>query len=221
MEIVLEVFKNFDSINRHELVLFFGCKKRTEIPLLIDAIKSFKTEYEKLSNKLKDAENLCEKIFIKTFGKLTNKLDSFYDYADAFSRTLVYTGLFATHGRSRATKLRIAEHAKAKFKMLSEKYVFECKNFSNLDEYMNWFGNSDSIHLPWENINERKELIKDKIQILKDIEDGKNPTIKKSVFAKNQINQNIKIIEQTLSSNSETEIQKQKLKILKIKLLHL
>lgn len=208
MEIVLEVFKNFDSINRHELVLFFGCTRRSEIPLLINSIKLFKKEYEKLPNKLKDAENLCEKIFIKTFGKLPNKLGSFYDYADAFSRALVYTGLFSTHGRSRATKLRIAEYAKAKFKLLAEKYIFIEKKFLNLDEYMNWFGNPDSIHLPWEDINSRKELIKDKVRILKDIESGKNPIIKKSAFARNQINQNIKVIEKTLSSNSESEIKK-------------
>ncbi len=206
MELVLKVFDEFESINRYELALFFGCTNCKNIPFLIKAISKFKTEYEKLENKSEKAKTLFEKIFKETYGASDNKTDTFLDYAEAFSRTLTYTGLFSSHGRSCATKLRVADHAKLKFDLLVKNYKFELKEFSNLKEYMDWFGNPDTVSLPWDNIDKQKLLIKEKVKILQNIEKGKHSTIKNTVFVKGQIEKQLCTIEEVLKSDSEVEI---------------
>ncbi|WP_027729131.1 AlwI family type II restriction endonuclease [Treponema sp. C6A8] len=166
MKLLISALEKFESLNRSEIVLLFGCSNNELITNTLNAIAIFKTEYQKLENKQKDAKILCEKLFIKTYGALDNKIESYYDYADAFSRALVYTGLFSVHGPGIAAKIRVAEHAKLKFKLLAEKYDFINPEFKDKREYFSWFGSSDSISLPWDNIENRKLLIQEKINII-------------------------------------------------------
>lgn len=207
MEILLKAFSNFETLNKYEIVLFFGCTSKDKISKTLTAIKNFKKEYDRLENKTKDVEKLCESIFQKTYGKMDNKLNSYLDYADAFFRSLIYTGLFYAHGRGNFAKLRICEHSKLKVKLLIDKYEFKHFEFDTIKEYMDWFGSADSIQLPWNNIETRKILIKEKAEYLQAIKNGKNKSLKTSHIINKQIEQNLNVIEKKLiSEQSDVEI---------------
>ncbi len=168
MQIVLKAFSIYDSLNRSELALVFGCADTENIPKTMEAIGQFKEGYSKLKNKNNTAEvkALFSNIYENTYGKIENKVESYYDYAEALSRTLIYTGLFSVSGRSIATKLRVSEHSKVKIKMLQDKFVFTHPEHFSLDEYMQWFGSSHNIVLPWEKPEERKVIIAEKAAML-------------------------------------------------------
>ena len=166
MKILLKSLQKFEFLNRSEIVLLFGCTQDSDFSKLENAIAGFRKEYVILQNKQKNTKNLCEKYFIKTYGKLGNKIESYYDYADAFSRALVYTGLFSTHGPGIAAKIRVAEHAKIKFKLLVDKFDFTFPEFAASKDYWEWFGSPDAITLPWDNAENRKLLIQEKIEII-------------------------------------------------------
>ena len=172
LELIFKVFEKFDSLNRSELVLLFGCNSMNKLTDVINGISDFKEEYSKLPNKndISDVKKLCEKIYLKIYGSLDNKLDSYYDYAEALSRCLSYTGLFKTSGRSYATKVRIPEYSRLKFNMILKNYNFERKIFDTLDEYMQWFGNSTSIELPWNNKVARRSIIDEKLNYIEKFE---------------------------------------------------
>ena len=167
MKLLINALSKFDSLNRSEIVLLFGCTDIKQLNKTLMAIKDFKNQYANLSNKQKDVKELCKKIFIKTYETMPNDINSYYDYADAFSRALIYTGIFTSHGPGIAGKIRVAEHAKLKFELLQNEYSFEKKDFKNIDEYFAWFGNESSITLPWDNSDNRKKLILEKINLLK------------------------------------------------------
>ena len=174
MKILLKALKKFGFLNRSEIVFLFGCTQDSDFPKLENAIECFRKEYVNLQNKQKDSKILCEKVFIETYGEMGNKIGSYYDYADAFSRALVYTGLFSTHGPGIAAKIRVAEHAKIKFKLLIDEFDFSFPKFMNSKEYWEWFGNPDAITLPWDNTENRKLLIQEKIEIIKGEKDKSN-----------------------------------------------
>ncbi|WP_318662910.1 AlwI family type II restriction endonuclease [Treponema sp.] len=207
MEIVLKVFAELDSLNKYEIVFLFGCIDRKQITKTVETIKKFKFEYEKLANKVREVENLCIKMYEKSFGKMDNKLASYLDYADALFRSLIYTGLFYSHGRGNFSKLRICEHSKLKVKLLTEEYIFLEKKFATVSEYMAWFGDPDSILLPWNNVEKRKLLVKEKTDLLRQIKNGNGRYIQKTPKIEKKIEQNLKIIDKILNSKtSDTDI---------------
>lgn len=168
-QLILTAFQHFESLNRSELVLLFGCAREADTGLAVEAVGQFKSEYEKLENKNDTGrvKELCKSLFIKYYGELPNDIGSYYDYAEALSRTLVYTGLFTWSGRSIASKIRVAEHSAAKVRMLQEKYTFILPDhFLDVDDYMDWYGSARNVILPWENVEERKKLIEDKADLL-------------------------------------------------------
>ena len=164
MELVLKAFAEYESLNRSELALLFGCDDTSEIPKTLKAIGRFKDEYSLLKNKNDTVavKEIFLRIYQETYGDTKNKAETFYDYAEALSRPLLYTGLFTSSGRSIATKIRVAQHSETKVKMLREKYSFTCPEHASLDEYMLWFGSVHNAKLPWENPEERKLIIKEK-----------------------------------------------------------
>lgn len=168
-QLVLKAFEKFESLNRSELALLFGCDDEADIPIAVQAIGNFKKMYEIIENKNDTAlvKETFEKVFIEAYGAMPNQADSYYDYAEAFSRTLVYTGLFSLSGRSIATKIRVAKHSKTKVKLLQDKYefYFPCE-ISSLDEYMQWYGSCHTTVLPWEKVDERRSIISDKAALL-------------------------------------------------------
>lgn len=194
LELLCKVFEKFDSLNRSELVLLFGCNSMNKLDDVINGIAEFKYEYNKLSNKnaIKDVKALCESIFIKIYGSLDNKLGSYYDYAEALSRCLSYTGLFKTSGRSYATKVRIPEYSRLKFKMILDNYKFEHKTFSSLKEYMDWFGNPSAIELPWNNKEARRRIIDEKVNFIGRFE-------KDAEFNKKYGKESIEIVKSTIA----------------------
>ncbi len=168
-EIVLRCFEEFDSLNRSELALLFGCIRRNEINNAISSIKEFKKQYQLIDNKndTKKIKKIFKSIYQQFYREKMNAIGTYYDYAEALSRTLIYTGLFSVSGRSIATKLRVSDHSRTKVKMLQEKYSFgELINFNNVDDYMEWFGSSKNVVLPWDNIEERKKIISEKAELL-------------------------------------------------------
>lgn len=200
MKLFVTALQKFDSLNRSEMVLLFGCTDETQIKKTLSAIGEFKDQYNQLSNKQKGVKDLCKKIFEKTYGKLENKIESYYDYADAFSRALLFTGLFSSHGPGLAAKLRVAEHAKTKFKMLVEDYNFSIPDFNEEQEYWDWFGAINVNSLPWNNDENRKLLIQEKIAI---IEKTKNETDEVSAEKIGKELEKIKALNK--SSNSEKD----------------
>ena len=170
MHVLIQALQKFDSLNRSELILLFGCTKEDMIPQTLTAISKFKAEYQSLQNKQKNIKLLCEKIYTDTYGRLDNKIDSMYDYADAFARALLYTGLFSSHGPGISAKIRIAEHSKLKFRLLAENYVFSYNTWKSESEYWEWFGNPDAICLPWDDSANRKLIIQEKINLIRQLE---------------------------------------------------
>ena len=180
LELICRAFDRFESLNRSEFVLLFGCNSINDLNNVLDGIAKFKIEYAKLRNKniIKDVKKLCEKIFVEIYGGIDNKIDSYYDYAEALCRCLVYTGLFKASGRSLATKIRIPEYSKIKFNLLLNSFAFERKEFSSLEEYMTWYGDTSNIQLPWNNSEARKTIINEKLDYIDNLKNN-NEFIKK------------------------------------------
>lgn len=171
-QLVLTAFSNFESLNRSELALLFGCVSNEQIPTMLDAITCFKNRYAMLpkKNDTKKIKELFKEIFMAYYSSMPNQVNSYYDYSEALSRTLVYTGLFSLSGRSIASKLRVSEHAKMKVSMLQKNFHFNFPDhFSSIDDYMGWFGSTNNVQLPWENIKQRKEIIYHKIHLLEQL----------------------------------------------------
>lgn len=176
MEILLNTFKEFAYITQLEIALLFGCMDISDLDNTLNAIKKFREEYENLNNKLiaKDIINIYSRILNNTYPEIENKPETYIDYADAFIRALVYTGLFLTRGRGIYTKLYIPDHSKTKVNLLQEKHEFIYNDEQDLDLYMQHFGNPYNIILPWDNLEDRKTIVIEKIRNYKSIiEDAK------------------------------------------------
>lgn len=211
MEILLKAIDNFTFLNRSEVVFLFGCKNNSQICDLFNAIKEFRERYNNLQNKndRNAVKNLCEEVYKKHYNGVDNNIDSYYDYAEAFCRSLVYTGLFNLSGRSLATKVRVNEYSVPKFKMLLEKYEFQKLLFENKDEYMDWFGNPDATMLPWDNPEERKQLVISKINYLSNTELTEEIKENYDVSIQDSIISQTKILKEKLSlaeTHSELKI---------------
>lgn len=166
-QLVLEAFEEFESLNRSEIALLFGCVRYEDRDKMIAAIRQFKEAYAKLPNKndTKEVKRCFQEAYETHYEPLPNAMATFYDYAEAFTRSLLYTGLFETSGRSFATKLRVSEHSKLKIEMLREHQFVHPGKFETVDAYMAWYGDTANVILPWENPEERKRIIQDKIRI--------------------------------------------------------
>lgn len=170
-ELILRAFGAFESLNRSELALLFGCNQKSQMDSAIQAIREFKMLYADIPNKNKtqDVKKLFEQMFIKYYGSMPNKTSSYYDYAEALSRSLVYTGLFGMSGRSIASKIRVAQHSETKVRLLRENYTFVYPEaFDGTEQYMEWYGAADNVALPWDNIPARRRIIQEKAALLKD-----------------------------------------------------
>lgn len=169
MEIILNVFKYFNDLNKFEIGFIFGCSDIKYISKTIDAIKDFKKEYKKVTNKL-DINNimqLFDKIFKNYYPSITNKTETYYkDYSDSLVRALQYTGIFSQRGRGLYSRIYVPEHSKVKLKLLQDKYTFNFNNEQDFDKYMQWFGDPDNLILPWEKEDNRKIIINKKIKLL-------------------------------------------------------
>ncbi len=171
LEIFCRCLERFGFLNRSEIALLFGCKGINHLDDAYHGIEKFRSAYNALPNKniTNDVKQIFEESFIDAYGFLDNKIETYYDYAEAFCRCLVYTGLFQTSGRSIATKIRVPSYSKTKFDLILNTFRFEKRNFNSVDEYMEWFGDSDSISLPWDTEESRKLIINEKLNIISNL----------------------------------------------------
>ena len=176
LQILCQALDKFKYLNRSELVLLFGCNTKNDIEKLFTAIETFREKYNSLPNKnnKKDVRKICSEQFAVVNGTLDNKIGTYYDYADAFCRSLTYTGIFKTSGRSDATQIKVAAYSKTKFDLLLKSYNFDIEFDNTLEKYMEWFGNPDATPLPWDSIVSRKTIIQEKIEMIKRLKDNKD-----------------------------------------------
>lgn len=173
MEILLKTFEKFNYLTHLEVALLFGCVDIDNLDKTIDAIYKFRKEYGKLENKLKTKEvvDIYGRVLNNTYPEIDNKPETYIDYADAFIRAVTYTGLFLTRGRGIYTKLYIPDHSKVKVELLQEKYEFIYNEEQDLDIYMKYYGDPYNIILPWDNPQDRKILVQEKLRDYKAIID--------------------------------------------------
>jgi len=172
MQIIIKLLLDLEYISRYELAYVFFCTDFSDYKTLKRCIQKFRKKYLELERKNKAKE--CFAIFKSTAEEFfhfsqANSLDTLFTMGDAICRSLEFTGLFSVSGRGNFSKLRVANYARKKIELLHTKYNYSSKETSNFDEYMQWFGDTDVIILPWDNQKERKDLIRDKIQLLNEI----------------------------------------------------
>ena len=166
-----KIFSNllyhFESLSRYELTFMFGVTTPSKYDQAVKAIDTFRDRYNDrniIPNKLDNTkvEQLLKDVWEENFGKETF-LKSWKDYTDAFLRAMIYTNMFYTSGRGYHTKVRISENSKKKFNLLIDKFTFE-KPTPNGDiqsrEAIYWYGGVGNIPLPWDNFEDRKDLVK-------------------------------------------------------------
>lgn len=171
MEVLLNIYKEFDYLTQLEIALLFGCMDINNLGITINAIKQFRKKYNSLENKSKvsDVIKIFSNILYSTYPGIENKPKTYIDYADALIRAITYTGLFLTRGRGIYTKLYIPEHSKVKVKLLQDKHEFIYNQEEDLDLYMKYFGNPYNIILPWDNPQDRKIIVETKLKNYNDI----------------------------------------------------
>ena len=176
LQLLCLALERFEYLNRSELVLLFGCNSINDKELLFTAIQEFRDEYNLLPNKNKkeDVRRICASKFEIVNGDLDNKISSYYSYVDAFCRSLIYTGIFKTSGRSDATQIRVPDYSKTKFNMLLKSYVFTYFETTSLEKYMDWFGDPDSTQLPWDNEESLRTIIDEKLHIISNLKENED-----------------------------------------------
>lgn len=171
MELVCKAIKEFEYLNRSELALLFGCNGAEHLEDAFKAIRYFRTTYQALPNKNDTTKviTLFKESYELGYGKIENQIGTYYDYAESWGRSLVYTGMFKATGRSIATKIRVPEYCQSKLDMILSSVTFQKKEFASVDEYMRWFGDPDSVTLPWDNVDARRNIIVEKIKSIQAI----------------------------------------------------
>ncbi|MPM07455.1 hypothetical protein SDC9_53761 [bioreactor metagenome] len=207
MEVILNIYKHFESLNRFELSYLFMCNDINSLNISINAIKEFRKKYDEIENKnkLKNIVIIFTEIMNKYFPNITNQPETYYrDYSDALIRTLEYTGLFSQRGRGYFVKLFVPEHSKIKFKLLQEQYVFKYNDEDKFESYMEWFGDPYNIDLPWEHKSNIRTIIENKIYIYKERlkEAEKNIT---NFEAKNKLD-NIEKLEKSITFEDDKQL---------------
>ena len=170
MELILNTFKHFDTLNKYEIGYLFMCNHIDKLNIAIDSINEFRKRYEKLDNKLNTQKvtDIFIDIMNKNFPEIKNKPETYYkDYSDALFRTLEYTGLFSQRGRGYYAKLFVPEHAKLKVELLQNKYEFIPNTEEDFIQYMEWYGNPYNIELPWESMDNLKFIVDNKLNLYK------------------------------------------------------
>ena len=169
MELVCKAIKNYGFLNRSEVALLFGCKGASYLDKAFKAISSFREAYNALPNKniITEVKRIFKNSYEFGYGTMDNQVDSYYDYAESFCRSLVYTGMFKATGRSLATKIRVPDYNQSKLDMIIENFDFPKRTFPTLKAYMDWFGSPDSVSLPWDNVDARRNIVIKKIESIK------------------------------------------------------
>ena len=134
---------------------------------------------------LKENEKYISDYLFNKLGLKKIKYDSLNDYADEVFRKFEMTGLLIARGKFKHIYYDFSNFNSKKIESLLETYkYYDFKEFSNIEEYINFL---DNIKLPWlDNDKVRKEVIKQKAKSL-------NITLKDSDF------ENLNILEESLN----------------------
>lgn len=202
MEALLKVSSQFEYLTKLEIAMLFGCMDIKNINITIEAIKEFRTRYEKLKNKLKtkDIMDIYTEVLKKNYPKLTGQPDTYTEYADAFMRAVSYTGLFLTGGRGLQSKLYVPEHSVTKVQLLQDKYEYKFNGEEDLDIYMEEFGSPYNVVLPWDNKEDRKIIVNKKI------EDYKKIIVEAEKIDKELVIKDLPNIEKLIQSNEYKDL---------------
>ena len=134
---------------------------------------------------LKENEKYISDYLFNKLGLKKIKYDSLNDYADEVFRKFEMTGLLIARGKFKHIYYDFSNFNSKKIESLLEAYKdYDFKEFSNIEEYINFL---DNIKLPWlDNDKVRKEVIKQKAKSL-------NITLKDYDF------ENLNILEESLN----------------------
>ena len=134
---------------------------------------------------LKENEKYISDYLFNKLGLKKIKYDSLNDYADEVFRKFEMTGLLIARGKFKHIYYDFSNFNSKKIESLLEAYKdYDFKEFSNIEEYINFL---DNIKLPWLDSDKvRKEVIKQKAKSL-------NITLKDSDF------ENLNILEESLN----------------------
>ena len=134
---------------------------------------------------LKENEKYISDYLFNKLGLKKIKYDSLNDYADEVFRKFEMTGLLIARGKFKHIYYDFSNFNSKKIESLLNAYKnYDFKEFSNIEEYINFL---DNIKLPWLDSDEvRKEVIKQKAKNL-------NITLKDSDF------ENLNILEESLN----------------------
>lgn len=141
-------------------------------------------EYRKNYGLKEDEKYISDYLFNK-LGLKKIKYDSLNDYADEVFRKFEMTGLLIARGKFKHIYYDFSNFNSKKIESLLKAYKnYDFKEFSNIEEYINFL---DNIKLPWLDSDEvRKEVIKQKAKNL-------NIILKDSDF------ENLNILEESLN----------------------
>ena len=114
---------------------------------------------------LKENEKYISDYLFNKLGLKKIKYDSLNDYADEVFRKLEMTGLLIARGKFKHIYYDFSNFNSKKIESLLNAYKnYDFKEFSNIEEYINFL---DNIKLPWlDNDEVRKEVIKQKAKSL-------------------------------------------------------
>ena len=134
---------------------------------------------------LKENEKYISDYLFNKLGLKKIKYDSLNDYADEVFRKFEMTGLLIARGKFKHIYYDFSNFNSKKIESLLETYkYYDFKEFSNIEEYINFL---DNIKLPWLDSDKvRKEVVKQKAKSL-------NITLKDSDF------ENLNILEESLN----------------------
>lgn len=190
----IKLLDKYKYLSRNELTFIFGVINDSDFYKANNAVHDFRENYNALPNKNKDFEvkQILKKVWNKYFLPVTDQ--KLYktlrkDYTDAFSRFLVFTGLFFLHGRGLASKLRVTKLYTEKFNLLIDQSPFSKPPLNDKKIQLSsrdsiyWFGDTDNIVLPWENKISLTKMVISEVDMARNrLKNIPNPSISTAEF---------------------------------------
>lgn len=174
---VIKLLAKYGYLSRSEMTFVFGQIHDGDYDITERAVGEFRRRYESLplKNNNLDVEKLLSSVWNEFYIEIKPKqLESISrDYTDALRRSLEFTDLFYSRGRGLATKIYVSDLNKEKFDLLLEKFNFVKPPLQDVKgiqtqlgsrQSLDWYGKVGNVNLPWDNVNELRQLINSKLE---------------------------------------------------------